>query len=582
MGKKLLSIFLVAIMLLSLAACDNTKEETTTVATTTKAGETTTATTEPDLPYDYGMDVTFHADEPTTYSMYFSDASWYALTDTWKTEGIFAKITELTNVTLDITAISSNDYTEAITLEIGSGQAKYIIPKVYDESDYVAGGAVVPVSDYVQYMPYYQDFVTKYNMQPDLATITKADGKYYRLPGMLEAPMQDYTLLIRNDIFKAAGVDVAALESDWTWNDLCDELIKVKAYMVENGMCKASDYIWSDLWSGSESGQGNGGNLLKLMGASYGVPSGWAVGNGMQYDADTDSWYFASVTDDYKEFITVASRFVNEGILSPETFTQDDSTATSKFFTGETVIMSVNRGKYADFEKGITEILGTGNFELYVAVSPIGSNTYIAERNRLENGVMISQNALDDLGEEGFIEMMRFVDWLWYSPEAYVLTKWGVEGETFEYVTNAAGDQVKQLLPGFKCGGLGISNPDPAINDTLTDIRVQWGYAGGVFYYGGTLEEMRDNFIPVILDFNARIDEYRTVKAIDPAVAADEDQNEALTLIKTELIQNVNTWTLLFVTGQKDITADWDEYVASCENLDYQTMVDMTNEIYKG
>jgi putative aldouronate transport system substrate-binding protein len=578
MGKKLLSIFLVAIMLLSLAACDSDKKETTTVATTTKAGETTTAATEPDLPYDYGVDTTFHADAPVTYSMYFSDASWYALADTWKTEGVFAKITELTNVTLDITSISSGDYNDGISLEISSGQSKYIIPKVYDESDYVAGGAVVAVSDYVQYMPYYQDFVTKYNMAPDLATITKADGKYYRLPGMLEAPMQDYTLLVRNDIFKAAGVDVAALESDWTWNDLCDELVKVKAYMVANDMCKESDYIWSDLWCGSESGQGNGGNLLKLMGASYGVPSGWAVGNGMQYDADTDSWYFASITDDYKEFVTVAARFVNEGILDPETFTQDDTTATSKFYNGETVIMSVNRGQYANFVKGISEIQGEGNFELYIAVSPIGSNTYIAERNRLENGVMISQNALDDLGEEGFIQMMRFVDWLWYSPEAYTLIKWGVEGETFEYVTDATtGLQVKQLLPGFKCGGLGIAGAEEDV-----DIRLQWGYAGGVFWYGGTLAEMRDNFTPVINEFNARLDKYRTVKSIDPAVAADEDQNETLSLIKTPLIDNVNTWTLLFVTGQKDITADWDEYVASCENLDYETMVDMTNEIYHG
>lgn len=579
MGKKLLSFFLAAMMILSLAACESKEKETTAATTpTTKPGETTTAPTEPDLPYDFGLDKTFHADQPVTYSMFFSDASWYPMQDTWKTEGVFAKITELTNVTLDITSYDSGGYNDNIALDIQAGNATYIIPKVYDETKYVDGGAVVAISDYVQYMPNYLDFVEKYNMQPDLATITRSDGKYYRLPGMLEMPMQDYTLLIRNDIFKAAGVDVAAIEKDWTWNDLCDQLIKVKAYMVDKGMCKESDYIWSDLWCGSESGQGNGGNLLKLMGASYGVPSGWGIEDGMVYDADTDSWYFASITDDYKEFITVANRFVKEGILDPETFTQDDTTATDKFYRGETVIMSVNRGQYVTFNQGLEAIQGAGNYETYVAVYPKGSNNFVAEKNRLENGVMISQNALDDLGEDGFIQMLRFVDWLWYSPEAYTLIKWGVEGETFQYAKDTTtGLEVKKLLPGFKCGGLGIGGAETDI-----DIRLQWGYAGGVFWYGHTADLMKDNFNPVIQEFNARIGEYRDVAAVEPAVPANPDQTEQLGLWKVPLIDNVNTWTLKFITGQKDITKDWDAYVASCKGLECDSMAELYNEIYKG
>lgn len=35
-------------------------------------------------------------------------------------------------------------------------------------------------------MPNYSNFVEEYNMQDDLATITQADGKYYRLPGLKE------------------------------------------------------------------------------------------------------------------------------------------------------------------------------------------------------------------------------------------------------------------------------------------------------------------------------------------------------------------------------------------------------------
>lgn len=577
MAKKLLSVCLAAMMLLGIAACGKTDE--TSVATTTKEGETTAPTTTEapvDLPYEFGLGTTFHADELTTYSMFFSDASWYPMVETWESEGVFKKIEEITNVKLDITSYDSGDYNQNIGLDINAGNAAYIIPKVYEEGQYVDGGAVVAVSDYTQYMPNYMDFVETYQMQPELDTITRADSKYYRLPGLLEAPLQDYTILIRDDIFKAAGYDVSTMEQDWTWDDLCDVLVGVKAYMVQEGMCSESDYIWSDLWAGVESGQGKGGNILKLIGSSYGVPAGWAVEDGMKFNHETGEWYFAPITDDYKDFVTVANRFVKEGILDPETFTQDDTTATNKFYNGETVIISVNRGQYATFNQGLQEVQGEGNFSTYICVYPRGNNNFIAESTRLENGVMISKRALDELGEEGFIEMMRFVDWLFYSPEAYTLIKWGVEGETFEFVTNPdTGLQVKQLLPGFKCSGLGISGAEEDV-----DIRLQWGYAGGNFWYGGTVAEMSDNFIPPVQDYYARLSEYRELGPIRPGLKASEDQNEMLNLIKTPLIDNVNSWTLGFVTGQKDVATEWDAFVASCLGLDSETMETMYNEIY--
>ena len=45
-----------------------------------------------------------------------------------------------------------------------------------------------------------------------------------------------------------------------------------------------------------------------------------------------------------KEFLTVINKYVKGGILDPETFTQDDTTATNKFYNGKTVLMSINRG----------------------------------------------------------------------------------------------------------------------------------------------------------------------------------------------------------------------------------------------
>ena len=582
--KKILSMLLATVMVAgSLAGCgssgdtQSTSADTGADSKTESAAGTETASTEAaaeeNLDYQYGLDTTFHSDDPVTYSFFFSDASWYPMVDTWKTEGVFKKIEEATNVTLDITSIDSGDYNQKVSLMINAGEAAYIIPKTYDESPYVDGGAIVPISDYTQYMPYFTDFVEKYNMQDDLKTITKSDGKFYRLPGMLEAPVQDYTFMIRKDLFDAAGVDVPAIEKDWTWDDLYDALVKVKAYMVSEGMIKESDYVWSDLWCGSEVTDGSGGNLLKLMASSYDVQAGWAIGNGMLYDSTKDEWYFGPTSDNFKAYLNEVSKYVQGGILDPETFTQDNQTACNKFYRGETAILSVNRSQYTSWLANLDENLGAGNYETYLCLIPRGEKTnYLPENSRLENGVMISKRALDELGEEGFIKMIRFVDWLFYSHEAYNLTKWGVEGETYQ--VNA--DGTKSLLDGYQCGGLGIAGDE---NDI--DIRLQWGYAGGNFYYGGTIAEMTDNFNPDIMDFVNRITEARDIKPLDPSYVADEEENEQLNLWKTPLIDNVNTWTLQFATGVKNVDADWDAYVASCEGLNSITMVDYINEIYQ-
>lgn len=582
--KKILSMLLATVMVAgSLAGCgssgdtQSTSTDTGADSKTESAAGTETASTEAaaeeNLDYQYGLDTTFHSDDPVTYSFFFSDASWYPMVDTWKTEGVFKKIEEATNVTLDITSIDSGDYNQKVSLMINAGEAAYIIPKTYDESPYVDGGAIVPISDYTQYMPYFTDFVEKYNMQDDLKTITKSDGKFYKLPGMLEAPIQDYTFMIRKDLFDAAGVDVPAIEKDWTWDDLYDALVKVKAYMVSEGMIKESDYVWSDLWCGSEVTDGSGGNLLKLMAGSYDVQAGWSIGNGMLYDSTKDEWYFGPTSDNFKAYLSEVTKYVQGGILDPETFTQDNQTACNKFYRGETAILSVNRSQYTSWLANLDENLGAGNYETYLCLIPRGEKTnYLPENSRLENGVMISKRALDELGEEGFIKMIRFVDWLFYSHEAYNLTKWGVEGETYQ--VNA--DGTKSLLDGYQCGGLGISGDE---NDI--DIRLQWGYAGGNFYYGGTIAEMTDNFNPDIMDFVNRITEARDIKPLDPSYVADEEENEQLNLWKTPLIDNVNTWTLQFATGVKNVDADWDAYVASCEGLNSITMADYINEIYQ-
>ena len=574
--KKLTSLLLAVGMVMSMAACGSSSSTASSSAAADDTSSDSTAASdagsEENLGYEYGEH--FHSDEPVTYTMFFNDNPAYPMKDTWQTEGVFKAIEDATNVHLDLTIVDNSNYNDKVSLAVSSGTSPYIIPKIYSETAYVTGGGVVPVSDYTQYMPNYTKFVEDYSMQSDLDTITQADGKYYRLPGLKETALQDYTFVIRKDIFDAAGYDVAELEKDWTWDEFADVLIGVKKYMVEQGMCSDSDYIWSDMWCGQTSGYGQGGNLLKLLGASYGVNTGWAITTnyGLVFDWDKDEFVSGSVSDNYKQAYTVLQKLVKNKILDPETWTQDDDTALNKFYRGETVIMSTNRAQYATQASKIEEQLGAGNFELYRTLVPVGTDNYQTENQRLECGIMISANALKELGEEDFIKMMRFVDWLWYSDEGLTLTKWGIEGETYT-VDNGT----YSLTPGYYCNGLSIAKT----SDDQVDMREELGYACGNFMYSGNAKLLTSNFSADLQDFYDRMAQYRALRPLDPTVTLDEDQLEMANLWGTPLTDTINAWTCKFAMNQADIDADWDTYVSEVEAQNLQNVIDLYNEVYQ-
>ena len=156
--RKVLGAALAGIMIFSLAAC----KESTTDAGKENAAETATNVAdmldtdvaadseEAQLDYTYGEDVTFHSDEPVTYSMMYSDHENYPYQEDWL---LWSEIQKRTNVTFDLTVIARTDYEDKKSVLVNSGDSPYIIPKTYEEGKYVNGGQVVAISDWVKYMP---------------------------------------------------------------------------------------------------------------------------------------------------------------------------------------------------------------------------------------------------------------------------------------------------------------------------------------------------------------------------------------------------------------------------------------------
>lgn len=548
--KKIMALVLTAAMTLSLAACgsgkeDDVKEETTQAATVEEMMNTDVVEDEA-AGYEYGAGVTFHSEEPVVYSMMFSDHENYPYQESWR---LFSRIEELTNVTFDLTLIARTDYEDKKSVLVNSGDSPYIIPKTYEENAYVNGGQVVAVSDWVQYMPNYQKCVQDWGMVDDLKVKLKSDGKYYVLPGLWENAGAGYSYIIRKDVFEAAGVDITELEKNWTYEDFYEAMKKVKEYT-------GCDYVFSDRHKGE--------STLNIAAVSYGVTAGWGVANGMKFDQESNQFYFAETTDNFKEFVSYFNKLLNEKIMDPESFSQDDDAALSKFYRGETYVINGNYQNLAD----ITQQMQVEDAELYMVVQPGGpAGNLQIENSRLENGIMISQNALDDLGEEEFIKMLRFIDWLWYSEEGQTLCLWGVEGETY----TRDGESIT-LHSDITFNGI---NPGAA-----KQLNADYGFGGGVFAYGGPTWLKVSKYTEGEKDYSNRVVEYKDPRPVDPPIMGNEEETEEMDLIKTPLIDSVKSWTLKFITGQANIETDWEAYVSECESLRCKDYEAQCNEIF--
>jgi putative aldouronate transport system substrate-binding protein len=530
--KKLFLLVAIISMLGSLlAACSGSKETSKEVPKSKAAVD------------DYKVGSTFKAKEPLTFSFLYSDHPNYPLKKDWL---LFEEIKKRTNVTLDPTIVPMSDYEQKRSLLMSSGNAPLIIPKTYpgQEAAFVSSGVILPVSDYVDKMPHFKDFVEKYDLQADLDTLRQEDGKYYVLPGMHEKIWPDYSLAIRNDIFEKNNIAIPT-----TWAELQDSLSKLKEIYP--------DIIpYSDRWQLK--------STLNFAAGGFGTKAGWGY-NGVTYNAKKDKFVYTGATDQYKEMVTYFNGLVKDGLLDKESLTQDDQQAIQKFVSGKSFVIATNGQELISMRKSMDETLGKGNYSITKIMVPGGPAGQVLAGTRLENGLMISSKAKED---PNFEAMLQFVDWLWYSPEAKEFTKWGVEGVT--YTKDSSGKRT--LTSDVNYVGL-----NPAGTKML---NAEYGFSGGVFSYGGPTELVHSMFNEEELAFQKTMAETKKPLKAEPPYPLSSIDREQATLLSTPLKDHTDQDTLQFILGTRPLS-EWDKHVEELKAKGMDKYVDLVNKSYE-
>lgn len=531
MKKKWGKVLLTGLLSLSLAACSNGLGTQEAEVQNKGAMES------------YAVGDTFKATEPFNLSIMYNDNPAYPIKQDWM---LFKKITEITGVTLEPTIVPMSDYSQKRSLLISSGDAPLIIPKTYpgEEAPFVASGAALPVSDYVDLMPNYKDKVEKWGLEDELEGLKQEDGKYYLLPGLHEEVWPDYTLIVRTDIFEKHNIAIPT-----TWEELYTALKQLKEEYPDS-------IPFSDRFKFN--------STLNVAATGFGTKGGWGYGNGLTYKEDQDEFVYTATTPEYKEMLEYFNKLVEEGLLDKESFTQDDEQAIQKFVSGKSFVINGNSQTVVMHRNDMDKTLGKDNYSIAKITVPGGPAGQLMSGSRLENGVMISSKAKES---ENFEAIMQFIDWLYYSDEGQEFAKWGVEGETF---TKENG--VRKLVEDINYNGL---NPDGT-----KDLRIEYGFSGGVFAYGGTTDLLHSMFSEEELKFQNDMKEVKDVVPAEPPIPYSVEERERVTLLSTPLKDYTDQNTFKFILGERDLS-EFDTFVSELESQGVSQYLEIANETYK-
>ncbi len=529
MKKRIIAKFIVLVMTVAmvLTACggNNNNNDTSEVGVTESVA--TGTTTEGNNPV---------SDKSVTFTMMYSgeyNSNYKAL----------AKMKELTNVTLDVTAIPDSDYDTRNQLIINMGEdMPDIISKTNPTAAQSLSGVLLPISDYYDQMPNFMAFIEKNDLQNLIEDATQADGKVYKLPvNTKEVKTASKQIMIRRDVFDENNIPVPT-----TYDELYTAAKKLKEIYPDS---QPIQVIYGN------------GNLLDMIAPSFGTSAGWGKGiDGFHYIEESDDWIFAPTSNEFKEMLQYLNKLYSEGLFNQEytTFSSDmyaQNASTDKTF----VLMAEWLGSEIPYNVALKEA-GDENAiwePIYPPKGPAGA--CVSRVNNSTQTMVIAASAAE---KDYFPQLIKWLDWM-YSEEGATLFSWGIEGET--YTVDDSGNKV--INTDLKCA----ANPDGTL-----DASKEYGTSNNcftfVYPYDHELATMADSYKELI----QKETEGNAIPNIEPAIALSEEDIEIQSLYSTNLNDYVEQMTTKYIMGGESFD-NWDNFISECNSKGADKLLELYN-----
>jgi len=456
---------------------------------------------------------------------------------------IFKRLEEATNVHVEWTAISSDQWGDKISLNMANKDAltDFVFTAGFSNSDlirYSDQGVILPVEQYIdENMPNLKAVFDKY---PEYRAMCEdSDGHIWALPWIEQLGSEKtaiQTVGSNMSFINKTWLDFLGLEMPTTVDEFEQVLL---AFQEHSSELQAQFGIEGDIIPMSCIMNGEDPNILI---------NGFGEGYG-----DNDLGQHIAVTDDLKVICTATqegfksgmqwmNKLYNEGLIDPECFTQDWSTYVAK-------------GKSHRYGVCFTwDVANIDNIVDFVPlpalkadvlnVTPMNASfTSGFDRGRC----VVTAKCANPAFVCAWLDQM-------YDPFQSPQNNWGTYGEDddfdiFELGTNDAGEEM------LKHAVLGDASP--------VEVREAECVGGPL----AILDEYYGKYVTCPDDAQYRLDwikDYYTkdmnCKYVYPNVFMTADDTEKLTTIQTDLITYINTSRSNFVmNGVTD--AEWQEYL---------------------
>lgn len=460
---------------------------------------------------------------------------------------IFKRLEEATNVHVEWTAISSDQWGDKISLNMANKDAltDFVFSASFNNSDlikYSDQGAILPLETYIDAnMPNLKAVFDKY---PEYRAMCEdSEGHIWALPWIEQLGSEKtaiQTVGSNMSFINQKWLNFLNLETPTTVDEFEQVLLAFKDHAPE---LQAEFGIEGDIIPMSCIMNGEDPNILI---------NGFGEGYG-----DCDLGQHIAVTDDKKVICTAAqegfksgmqwmNKLYNEGLIDPECFTQDWSTYVAK-------------GKSHRYGVCFTwDVANIDNIEDFVPFSALKADTVNVTP---QNGSFTSGFDRGRCVVTAKCENPAFVcAWLdqMYAPFQSPQNNWGTYGEEddFDIFVLSTNDKGEEML---KHAPLGDASP--------VEVREAECVGGPL----AILDEYYGVYVTCPDDAQYRLDwikDYYTkdmnCKYVYPNVFMTAEDTDELTTIQTDLISFINTSRSNFVmNGVTD--AEWDEYLAQLD-----------------
>ena len=536
MKKRILSLALAAMMLVTLFTACSSASSSAPAASSAPASSGSASTSEAT---SGGMDTS-----PITLSIMNRVPAEYIV----ENNHVLDEIERITGVRLEVTAPPIANYTDRMQLAMASGDIPDIIYTWEMDANYekfANDGLIMPLDK--EKLAQYPNLQANLNQdQWNRALVGGMDGEYYAIP---RANAQSRWAVIVNQKW----LDNLGLEAPTTVDELYDVLVAFRDN-DPNGNGQKDEIPYCVV----------GKDYPHRM--FYDLLGSWGFGiNGVMDSDYAFSWLdiddagkvrFIGREDKFKNMVEFYNKLWTEGLVDKESYSQDQTQAAAKVNAGQ--VGFVARAQNTQWMGAAAE----NYVQCPVLEGPYGDRALI----NVESNVQMTGVAVITTANKYPEATMRWLDYF-YSEEGTVLCRLGIEGESYEVV-----DGKYQLLDNIK------NNPDGL---TLDQALGQWA-----IFPGGYLPQYITNEVdqsaaqlPETKAANDVVRDYVVPFETVPRVKFTEEESIKLGTYAQDIVNYATENVVKFITGEKSLS-EWDAYVAELNNMPVEDYIKINQDAY--